>query len=34
MKQDQDTTDLEKCLYVSLEKISEISVDEDQDNFN
>lgn len=27
MKQDQDTTDLEKCLYVSLEKISEIQVE-------
>jgi len=26
MKQDQDTTDLEKCLYFSLEKISEIQV--------
>jgi thiamine pyrophosphokinase len=34
MKQDQDTTDLEKCLYVSLEKISEISVETDSDNYN
>lgn len=34
MKQDQDTTDLEKCLYVSLEKISEISVETDSENYN
>ena len=34
MKQDQDTTDLEKCLYVSLEKISEVSIDNESDNYN
>lgn len=34
MKQDQDTTDLEKCLYVSLEKTSEISVEIDSENYN
>jgi len=34
MKQDQDTTDLEKCLYVSLEKISEIQVENDSENYN
>lgn len=31
MKQNQDTTDLEKCLYVSLEKISEIQVESDSE---
>jgi len=34
MKQDQDTTDLEKCLYVSLEKLSEIQGDNDNEGFN
>lgn len=33
MRMDQDTTDLEKCLYVSLEKISEITND-GNDNFD
>jgi thiamine pyrophosphokinase len=32
MKQDQDTTDLEKCLYVSLEKISEIQVESESES--
>jgi len=34
MKQDQDTTDLEKCLYVSLEKISEIQIENDSETYN
>lgn len=31
MRMDQDTTDLEKCLYVSLEKISEITNEGNED---
>lgn len=34
MKQDQDTTDLEKCLYVSLEKVSEIQIDTDSESMS
>ncbi len=34
MKHDQDTTDLEKCLYVSLEKLSEIQLENESDNYN
>jgi len=34
MKQDQDTTDLEKCLYVSLEKISEVQINSESENYN